>query len=198
MRAPSALPPVIPLSAPLVCGGLIYYAGSTWAQMAGDALHATQYGAVPACVFAVILYPFMIVLHDQTVQKIADRDKAAFLAARKPEAVQTVYSTEVEVPNFIDMGKGYHANARFNHATPEQVLKLARMIADGSHSLAYNRFRALDFNDTQIDHFRPELKDYGFAVESKGRYFLTDAGIAHFREIARQTADPHPIRGWRK
>jgi hypothetical protein len=197
MHAAQPLPPLIPLSAPLICGGLIYYAGSTWAQMAGDALHATQYGAVPACVFAVILYPFMIVLHDQTVQKLADRDKAAFLAARKPEATaQVVYSEEV--PNFIDMGKGYHANTRFNHATPEQVLKLARMIADGSHSLAYNRFRSLGFNDTQIDHFRPELKDYGFAVESKGRYFLTDAGIAHFREIARQTADPHPSRGRRK
>jgi hypothetical protein len=203
MHAAQPLPPLIPLSAPLICGGLVYYAGSTWAQMAGDALHATQYGAVPACVFAVILYPFMIVLHDQTVQKIADRDKAAFLAARKPEAAAQPVRVQAEPQTAMFFQQadttGLHGVIGFANATDEQTRELARRVVGGNYNLAYNQLRLIgNWSDRSIGLFRQELKDRGFAVQQgKNEVVMTGAGKKHFYKIARQIL-PHSSRAAQK
>jgi hypothetical protein len=198
MHAPQALPPTLSYAVPFVTGGLVYTAASTLARMVENS-HATHYGVVFGCSVVALLLPTMVIIHQQTVTALARRDMAAFEATRKVDLgqLQPIPVQHQEVPNFLDAVNGWHASTRFEHATPEQTLALARMIAGGAHNLACNRLRAIGFRDPQIDRFRPELRDRGFAVESKGRYFLTDAGIAHFCEIARQ-ADPHPGRGWRK
>jgi hypothetical protein len=146
-----------------------------------------------------------VIIHQQTVTALARRDMAAFEAARKVDLgqLQPIRVQAAEAPMFLQAVDGWHGRADFAHAGAEQVRQLARWIAGGNCSMAYNQLRLLDGwptkgADKAIGRFRRELVDRGFAVTvGRNEIRLTREGKRHFREIARQ-ADPHPGRGWRK